>query len=244
MLTKYIGTLHKNKINIRLNNVTCESVHLGIMLAIVGGFLDSYTFIERGGVFANAQTGNIVLLAVEASKGNWIQALIPIPPILAFILGVIISEWIKKKSPFPFIQDSARAILMLEILILFIVGFIPINIPDIFVTVAISFVSSLQISSFRKLVDSPYSTTMSTGNLRSASYAAYIAFTEKDAKAAIRSIRYLAIIFSFLFGAFLGGLLTLSIGVKSIWAAAVVLIFCIVLFDIDEHRAKRAKTLT
>jgi uncharacterized membrane protein YoaK (UPF0700 family) len=213
-------------------------VHLGILLAIVGGFLDAYTFVERGGVFANAQTGNIVLVAVEAAKGNFRQSLIAIPPILAFILGVLVSEWIKKKSPFPFIQDSARAILMLEVVILFIIGFIPSSIPNIFVTATISFVSSLQISSFRKLVDSPYSTTMSTGNLRSASYAAFIAFTEKDGKAAIRSIRYLAIIFSFLFGAFLGGLLTLSTGVKSVWAAAVVLIFSIILFDIDERRAK------
>lgn len=233
--------LHKNKIRlnkIHLNNITSESVHLGILLAIVGGFLDAYTFLEKGGVFANAQTGNLVLVAVEAAKGNSRQAFMAVVPILAFILGVLLSEWIKKKSPFPFIQDSARAILMLEVVILFIIGFLPSDIPNIFVTVTISFVSSLQISSFRKLVDSPYSTTMSTGNLRSASYAAYIAFTEKDTKAAIRCIRYLAIIFSFLFGAFLGGLLILSTGVRSIWAAAIVLIFSIILFDIDERRAK------
>ncbi len=31
---------------------TSESVHLGILLAIVGGFLDAYTFVCRGGVFA------------------------------------------------------------------------------------------------------------------------------------------------------------------------------------------------
>lgn len=238
MLTNYIGELHKNKIKIRLNNVTSESVHLGILLAIVGGILDAYTFIGRDGVFANAQTGNIVILGVEASKGNWRQAIIALPPILAFILGVIISEWIKKKSSFPFIKDSARAILILEIVILFIIGFIPSNIPNEVVTVTISFVSSLQISSFRKLVDSPYSTTMSTGNLRSASYAAYIAFTEKDGKAAIRALRYSAIILSFLLGAFLGGLLTLSIGVKAIWSASVVLIFSIISFNIDERRNK------
>lgn len=162
-----------------------------------------------------------------------------LPPILAFILGVIVSECVKKRSPIPFIKDSARAILILEVVILFIIGFIPSSIPDQIVTVTISFVSSLQISSFRTLVDSPYSTTMSTGNLRSASYAAYIAFTEKDSKAAIRSLRYFTIILSFLLGAFLGGLLTLSIGVKSIWAASLTLIFSIILFNIDERRAKK-----
>ncbi|MBI6875186.1 YoaK family protein [Clostridium aciditolerans] len=238
MLTNYIGRLYKNKTKIHLNNSTAESVHLGILLALVGGFLDAYTFIERGGVFANAQTGNIVLFGVEASRGNWRQALIALPPIFAFVLGVIISEWTKKRSSLPFIKDPAKAILILEIVILFIIGFIPRNFPDEVVTVTISFVSSLQISSFRTLVDSPYSTTMSTGNLRSASYAAYIAFTEKDTKAAIRALRYFTIIFSFLLGAFLGGLLIFSIGIKSIWAASLTLIFSVILFDIDERLAK------
>ena len=39
-----------------------ETFRLGILLAIVGGFLDAYTYISRGEVFANAQTGNICLL--------------------------------------------------------------------------------------------------------------------------------------------------------------------------------------
>ena len=41
-----------------------ENFILGIMLALTGGFLDAYTYITRGGVFANAQTGNIVLMAI------------------------------------------------------------------------------------------------------------------------------------------------------------------------------------
>jgi uncharacterized protein DUF1275 len=40
-----------------------ETLPTGLLLAGAGGFLDAYTFIGRGGVFANAQTGNIVLLA-------------------------------------------------------------------------------------------------------------------------------------------------------------------------------------
>ena len=61
----------KNKRKIRLCNFTSESVELGILLAIVGGFLDAYTFVGRGGVFANAQTGNVVLMGIEAAKGEW-----------------------------------------------------------------------------------------------------------------------------------------------------------------------------
>ncbi|HSQ87712.1 YoaK family protein [Romboutsia sp.] len=233
MHTKDVIQRYKGKI--RLNSVTSESVHLGIFLAIVGGFLDAYTFVGRGGVFANAQTGNIVLVGVEVSRGDWRQAFMYVPPILAFILGVIVAEIMKKRSSLLFIPDSARAILILEIILLFIIGFLPSTVSDSFVNVIISFVSSVQISAFRKLVDSPYSTTMTTGNLRTASYQAYIAITKKDRESAIRALRYLTIISSFLFGAFLGGMVTLSIGNKAIWVAAFILIFSLILFSIDER---------
>ena len=38
-----------------------DSFRIGAILAAVGGFLDAYTYLARGQVFANAQTGNIVL---------------------------------------------------------------------------------------------------------------------------------------------------------------------------------------
>ena len=42
-----------------------ETVLIGSLLALAGGFLDAYTYICRGGVFANAQTGNIVLFSLH-----------------------------------------------------------------------------------------------------------------------------------------------------------------------------------
>lgn len=243
MLIKDIDEMQKIFRKIYSHNTTSESVLLGTLLAVVGGILEAYTFMGRGGVFCNAQTGNIALLAIEASKGNWRHALIYIPPVLAFILGVIIAEVIKKTLPIPFIQDSSRVVLILETGILFIIGFIPNTVPNIFVTVTISFVASVQVSSFRKLVDSPYATTMLTGNLRSASYAAYIAFTKKDFESAVRAIRYLTIIFSFLFGAFLGGVLILLIGIKAIWGAVIVLIISLILFHIDERKSIKPENI-
>lgn len=36
-----------------------------------GGFQDAYTYCCRGSVFANAQTGNIVLLSAALFRGEW-----------------------------------------------------------------------------------------------------------------------------------------------------------------------------
>ena len=47
-----------------------ESYLVGAVLAVAGGFLDAYTYICRGHVFANAQTGNIVLLGVNLAAGE------------------------------------------------------------------------------------------------------------------------------------------------------------------------------
>ena len=39
-----------------------ESMALGALLTLAGGFQDAYSYNGRGHVFANAQTGNVVLL--------------------------------------------------------------------------------------------------------------------------------------------------------------------------------------
>lgn len=234
MITKDIFIQNKGKVHIN----TSESLRLGILLAIVGGFLDGYTFICRGGVFANAQTGNIVLVGIDAAQGNFVQASMALLPILAFILGIIVTEKIKdfEFPSFASITYSEQIIIIIEVVVLFAIGFIPDTMPHAFATLPISFVSSVQIASFSKLVDSPYSTTMCTGNLRTASQAAYKAFIKKDNNSALKTRRYITIIFSFIIGACFSGFLTLSFGVKSIWFASLVLVISLILFIIDDYR--------
>lgn len=171
------------------------------------------------------------------SQGQWTRALAHIPSILAFSMGVIAAETIKNNASKFYIFEWERLVLIFETMVLFIIGFIPETIPNIVVTVAVSFAASVQVSSFRKLVDSPYFTTMSTGNLRSATQSAYIAITKKDHKSAVKSIRYFTIIFSFIFGGFMGGLLTLIIGVKSIWCAGIILVSAVILFSISKGKS-------
>lgn len=234
MITKDIFIKNKGKVHIN----TSESLRLGILLAIVGGFLDGYTFICRGGVFANAQTGNIVLVGIDAAKGNFIQALMALLPVLAFIVGIIVTEKIKDFQ-FPssaLVTYSEQIIIIIEIVVLFIVGFIPNSMPHPFATLPISFVSSVQIASFSKLVDSPYSTAMCTGNLRSASQAAYKAFVKKDTNSALRAKRYITIIFSFIAGACFSRFMSMLFGIKSIWFASLVLVISLILFRIDDYR--------
>ena len=69
-----------------------ESYTLGLILTLVGGFLDAYTYICRGGVFANAQTGNIVLMSIKLAELDIKGGLYYLIPILAFMCGIFFSE--------------------------------------------------------------------------------------------------------------------------------------------------------
>ena len=64
-----------------------ESLQIMFILTLIGGFLDSYSYITRGGVFAFAQTGNLVLLSINICYGNLDKIARYIMPIIAFILG-------------------------------------------------------------------------------------------------------------------------------------------------------------
>ena len=48
-----------------------EAFCTAMFLSLSGGLQDVYTYLFRGKVFANAQTGNIVLMAVHAFAGEW-----------------------------------------------------------------------------------------------------------------------------------------------------------------------------
>lgn len=204
---------------------------MGMLLAFVGGYLDAYTYITRDGVFATAQTGNTVLFAVRAASQEYSGAIQNVPPFLAFVAGVLVAELIKDK-----LKPRHRAVLTLEFLILFIVGFLPASIPNMIITMAIAFVSSLQIATFNKLGDWSYNSTITTGNLRTAAQASYGAFVGHDEESMRKFKGFTAIILSFISGTLVGTFFSDILGYTAIWIAAGIILITVILY----HRRKEA----
>ena len=148
-------------------NQMSDSFRIGAILAMVGGLLDAYTFLIRGQVFSNAQTGNMVLLAIHLWTGNWLRAWFYLVPILAFVLGIFINEWIKRHLDGLWMFHWRQIVLLMEIVALVIVVLLPPGKTDTAANALISFICSLQVQSFRKVPRLQYATTMCTGNLRS-----------------------------------------------------------------------------
>ena len=94
-------------------------------LALSGGFQDAYTYNARDEVFCNAQTGNVVLMSQHFMAGQWMAGLSYFFPIIFFALGVWVAEKIQGKFKYARKLHWRQGILAAEILILFIVGFIP-----------------------------------------------------------------------------------------------------------------------
>ena len=200
-----------------------ETFRLGALLTVVGGFLDTYTYLSRGGVFANAQTGNIVLLALSLAQGNYEMLLHYLIPILAFAAGVMVTDMVRAHfRPRPAIHWR-QIVIALEIAILGLVALLPTGEWDTAANVLVSFVCAVQVQSFRKIRGNPCATTMCTGNLRSGTELLFHAVQDHDPTARRRGLQYYAIILLFILGAFLGVWCTEQ------WRSRAALVCCLLL---------------
>ena len=143
-----------------------EAFITSVFLAMSGGFQDAYTYFTRDEVFSNAQTGNVVLMSQNFMTGQWGDGLRYLFPILAFAIGVVAAERIQNTFKYAKKLHWRQMILLIEILILFAVGFMPGEL-DMLATVLVSFSCAMQVQTFRKVGGYSYASTMCIGNLRS-----------------------------------------------------------------------------
>ena len=100
-----------------------DSMLTAFFIILSGGLQDAYTYCCRGKVFANAQTGNIVLLSTHLFEGDWGQALRYLVPVLAFLLGIYIAECVHRHFKRMEKVHWRQLIILAEIVLLAAVGF-------------------------------------------------------------------------------------------------------------------------
>lgn len=96
-----------------------EAFSTAIFLTLSGGFQDAYTYLTRNKVFANAQTGNIVLFSQNLAEGHWSSAVRYVVPLLSFILGVYGAEALRHHFQHVKRLHWRQLVLLIEIAILF-----------------------------------------------------------------------------------------------------------------------------
>ena len=218
----------------KLHGQMSESFLIAGILSISGGLQDAYTYMYRGKVFANAQTGNIVLLAQNLVDRNWFVALRYFSPLLFFALGVAAAECIHMRYQKAQRIHWRQLVLAIEILLLFAVGFFP-NEMDLLANAMVSFACAMQVQAFRKVNGYAFASTMCIGDLRSGVEAFCIWRKSHEPHAKDRMVRYFGIIFLFALGAGLGSKSAAQLGGRAIWLSCCFLLVSFTLMFIREE---------
>lgn len=196
------------------------------LMTVVGGFLDAYTFLTHG-VFATAQTGNIVFLIVDTVQGKdgWVF----IWPIVAFTATVALSKWIRElPNPRELIVTSFA--IGTEVVVLLVLGFAPATAASILVTVPIAAVAGLQLGLFRSVGEITFASIATTGNLMRLAEAGYDWVVHRGRPAA-RSAQIASLIVGcFTFGVLIGAVFTSLFGTHAAWVAAAIQLSVLVCF--------------
>ena len=197
-----------------------DSFRAAFFIILSGGFQDAYTYTCRGKVFANAQTGNIVLLSTALFQREWQTMLKYLIPVLAFLIGTAVAEWIHIRLKCYEKIHWRQIILLCEVVLLLAVGFLP-PVFEPFANALVSFVCAMQVQTFHKVRGHAYASTMCIGNIRSGMESLCVYGKTKDKEKLYKAGHYLGIIGSVILvfgvGAGFGSILTLTLGCRAIW---------------------------
>lgn len=197
--------------------MTSERRSIFALLTLSAGMMGAYTYVLRGGVFCNAQTANIVRMAVDLGQRKWMDGLYYLIPIGAYLAGAFLSELLP--SPlrrFGFLRWDSYLICF-EWLALLLIGFVPLSWPHQVVQVTVNFIASMQYNTFRQAEGIPMSTTFCTNQVRQVGIGLAKAVRKHDRAALSRALFFLGMVGCFLAG---GAVTSFSCGPlreKAIW---------------------------
>ena len=227
-----IVNLHKHR------GQMSESLLTAAFIILSGGLQDAYTYLCRGKVFANAQTGNIVLFSSYLFDGEWGHCTRYLIPVLSFLLGIFAAECVHRHFKYMEKVHWRQLIILAEIILLFAVGFLPQSVNTL-ANALVSFVCAMQVQTFRKVRGHAYASTMCIGNMRSGTEALCVYFHNHDREVLYKALTYFGVIGLFAVGAGLGALLTAHFAERGIWVSCGLLTVSFLIMFIHEEEEKQ-----
>ncbi len=194
------------------------SIENAAILAVIGGFLDAFTYVGHGHVFANAMTGNVVLLGIYGIAKSWGQSFRHLPPIITFMFGigaahVLLLPHMRQRMRYPYVT-----VVSIELLILITLSLLPNSTPDLWITTSIAFAASMQVETFRTVNGRNFNSTFTTGNLRTLTEGIFdILLRHKREEARGKTNDFAVICLAFFLGATIGGFATSHFGNRALF---------------------------
>lgn len=180
--------------------LTCERYYIFECLIMAAGMLGAYTLILRGGVFCNAQTANVALMAVAFGQGDLKQGLYYLIPISAYTAGAVLSEFLPKKVRRIHFLRWDTYLIGFEMIVIFIIGWIPLDFPPQIAQILINFICSMQYNTFRQAEGIPMATTFVTNHIRQFGIGLADVLKKKDIRVLNRAMKHFRMILFFFAG--------------------------------------------
>lgn len=146
-----------------IRKISRQSKRLALCLTFCAGYVDAYTFIERGNTLVAGQTGNVVFLSVGLIQHNVTDARAKVLTLLSFMLGVFLLTVYKEKLRI--VKKPILSLIPLAILSL-IIGFIPPTVENIYLVPPLAFCMGLVTTAFGEVSGIAYNNAFMTGNIK------------------------------------------------------------------------------
>lgn len=203
------------------------SLRFGMVVTAAGGFLDSYSFMSHGGVFAGAQTGNFVQLGIHVARWDGSEMLRLLVPILGFIVGVAFAALLTQTRLQRVVHDPFRMALAVELGLLATVGFMPSSVSTILISGILCFAAGIQLVIFHQLHSWAFSTTITQGNVVNTITATMNVLFNNDKAERERARVFASVTAAFVIGAAVGGVMTVVFGSQGVLGAILLLLIAL-----------------
>ncbi len=171
-----------------------------------GGAMDAWVYLDHGHVFANSQSGNVVLMAIAWAQGDEGAAAEHLPSLFAYLAGLFGSRVaglrLKRAE-----VNSRNCRFGTECVLLLALAFAADHLSNTAVTAGVGLIAGIHITSLSHVGGWSFNTGMTTGNLRSL-VNAFVAALAGSGKDRPHAALFAGLVLAFLGGALLGAWLT------------------------------------
>lgn len=189
------------------------------------GFIDAYTFLTHDGLFASAQTGNLVVLGAKVVSGNFSEVFIHVSSFAGFAIGAFIAQGIVEHHK-NYGEGKYRIYLFFQVIFLLLVAIIQEYIGASMIAFLLGLLAGYELTVFRKVKATSMNNGIMTGNIKNMMNNLYLAIFYKD-RSAINTFSTLLIgLFVFMFGIIIGTSIVLFNEALVLWTAFIVTAIC------------------
>lgn len=185
-----------------------EGLRVALMTTFISGFINAYTYNTQGGLFAGVQTGNVLMMMIRFTEGEYWQSVRYLLPIVVFMLGQIVTYYVRNWCHHHNLHwhQFGAGLLLLQMLIIALLS--PIF-PPYFTIASLALFASIQLDTFKRVRGVAYANIMMTGNIKNGMQMLVMGVAEKDKSLRIQAYYTLTVLVSFMIGVVCSTLMTM-----------------------------------